>query len=789
MHFDINMVAEMKAVATLARHLSSVDQVGNISADRAEMLHATTTAIVGPDRRAAAFLWLADQWKSEFTFTIWAHETHPAPNRIKETDLFRVNMTVSTDTRDPNLIVDDVTDLLKQLANPSGKQENYISIKYSSLQFEINRSRIINTLMKNKISPDHQHFLILKHHNSEGPSLIGVAQIILEGAPIEINDDRSSILANMIGTRISLGRRQRVDDAIKEFQTRAWKAKTERDLYKAATDVIGKFLHKGRCRIYRTGRHGDLVQVVDDSNGDPVHVPATGLVGHVHLHPIGREETYTVRLRNVADETERERKIGRAIALEPTDTGDCGADEPVAAMLTQAAASVDARVPLATIHLLARPTSGFSGGLFSQTDEEICKRIASYLAQLAPGVIVRERTNRIVQYLQSSDPGGLDVEAESDALFAPFAALVRDLIPAVTKVWVIARHDEKAVRWISPDGQVSYDLYPVDLERTVAGNPITLDADGDLLYLEMVLHAKAVTFAVAWFCPNVTLADHDLLTIRLIASEVRLRALGRIDVDDLISQIAELRHAVRSPFAGITGHVHTLLDEIDLAKDMSPEDVYKTFFQTASINKALRSIAYSTDQAGRFLESIRISHIHMTRDELRINPTDVAEIVKQIYRALRPIFDQRKLEWRFDNDISRNDPVPHVDKDTIYLALANLVDNAAKYARRGTEISAALGIQSNRWYFTITDIGRYIPVDDRERIFLPRVRLSTERGEQQMPGTGLGLPAVKHIVALHDPQGKVGVSSRLLPRTAAGDAQTAETTFTISMRINTKIGN
>src|SRR6202007_2140223 len=79
-------------------------------------------------------------------------------------------------------------------------------------------------------------------------------------------------------------------------------------------------------------------------------------------------------------------------------------------------------------------------------------------------------------------------------------------------------------------------------------------------------------------------------------------------------------------------------------------------------------------------------------------------------------------------------------------ALANLLDNALKYAKGGA-IELGVFRRSEKAILEVTDCGPGIPEADREAVFDRFVRLEPSR---TTPGNGLGLSLVRAIVRRHD---------------------------------------
>lgn len=95
------------------------------------------------------------------------------------------------------------------------------------------------------------------------------------------------------------------------------------------------------------------------------------------------------------------------------------------------------------------------------------------------------------------------------------------------------------------------------------------------------------------------------------------------------------------------------------------------------------------------------------------------------------------------------------DEDRLARMLRNVVDNAARHARRRVEIT--LRHTGPMAVVTVADDGPGIPEPDRDRVFDRFVRLDADRS-RRAGGSGLGLAIVAEIVAAHG--GSVSIDDR-----------------------------
>jgi signal transduction histidine kinase len=86
------------------------------------------------------------------------------------------------------------------------------------------------------------------------------------------------------------------------------------------------------------------------------------------------------------------------------------------------------------------------------------------------------------------------------------------------------------------------------------------------------------------------------------------------------------------------------------------------------------------------------------------------------------------------------------DRDLIFDAIANLLDNAIKHGRAGGQVVVACQTINSRPVVSIADDGPGIPADQHEHVFKRFYRLEHSRFT---PGNGLGLSLVAAVAGLH----------------------------------------
>lgn len=91
--------------------------------------------------------------------------------------------------------------------------------------------------------------------------------------------------------------------------------------------------------------------------------------------------------------------------------------------------------------------------------------------------------------------------------------------------------------------------------------------------------------------------------------------------------------------------------------------------------------------------------------------------------------------------------------------LQNLINNASKYTPIGGDIKITLGKNKDKPFLRVEDTGSGIPAEAHNRVFERFYRHNNQQTASDIPGCGLGLTIVKHIVDLHNASIKIEPSS------------------------------
>ena len=122
---------------------------------------------------------------------------------------------------------------------------------------------------------------------------------------------------------------------------------------------------------------------------------------------------------------------------------------------------------------------------------------------------------------------------------------------------------------------------------------------------------------------------------------------------------------------------------------------------------------------------------------------DPAEVVEAAVEVFRPLADRD--EMTVDLTLAEDLPPVRIDRLAARQALANLLDNARKYARDGERIEVIAVLEGGRVRVRVRDHGRAgIPAEERELVF-ERFRRGSAQRPGQIPGVGLGLHLARQL--------------------------------------------
>jgi len=224
----------------------------------------------------------------------------------------------------------------------------------------------------------------------------------------------------------------------------------------------------------------------------------------------------------------------------------------------------------------------------------------------------------------------------------------------------------------------------------------------------------------------------DRLAENLNAMLERIEALmhGLKEVSDNIA------HDLKTPLTRLRNRCE---EALRLAED---ESQYRAALET--------TIEESDGLIRTFNALLMIARAESGQARDNMSDFDAAEIARGVGELYEPLADDRGLKLRVEAPAAAT---VHGNRELVSQALANLVDNAIKYAAPNGQANGATAEvlvraqgDGDRIMLTVADGGPGIPEADRGRAVERFVRLEQSRSA---PGSGLGLSLAAAVARLH----------------------------------------
>ncbi len=204
----------------------------------------------------------------------------------------------------------------------------------------------------------------------------------------------------------------------------------------------------------------------------------------------------------------------------------------------------------------------------------------------------------------------------------------------------------------------------------------------------------------------------------------------------MLDQIQDLMDGVRQVSDNIAHDLRTPLTRLRwrLERLQAGDDPDGTLLEQA--------IADADSLLTTFHALLRIAEVESgsRRRFARIDLSDLISDVGELYEPVAAAHEQMLC-------VDAGDQIRTLgDRDLLFQALTNLVDNAVKYAPSGGRIELAARSTEAGPELVVADSGPGVPAEERENVLERFVRLETHR---RSPGSGLGLSLVAAVAKLH----------------------------------------
>ena len=265
-------------------------------------------------------------------------------------------------------------------------------------------------------------------------------------------------------------------------------------------------------------------------------------------------------------------------------------------------------------------------------------------------------------------------------------------------------------------------------------------AFGSALAVGMVLRARA----------HDRLLEVNRNIQRIVAGDLRQRlpTRGRDDSFDqfatsvnlMLGEIETLIHEIAGVVDNIAHDLRTPLTRVRLRLERGRAHAVSLEELRGVADQAIAGL----DQSLAIITALlRIAAIEHNRRRDGFDDVALAPLIHEVGDLYDPIAEDKRISLRVEAD---HEAIVHGDRDLLFEAVANLVNNAVTFTPTGGRVELALLRRENETVIRVRDNGPGIPAIEHKAVTRRFYRLDKTGGSE---GQGLGLSLVAAIVKLH----------------------------------------
>jgi two-component system sensor histidine kinase/response regulator len=206
---------------------------------------------------------------------------------------------------------------------------------------------------------------------------------------------------------------------------------------------------------------------------------------------------------------------------------------------------------------------------------------------------------------------------------------------------------------------------------------------------------------------------------------------------------AIVSHELKAPLGAVQQNLFVLVDEL---ADQLTEEQKKRFERIkANINDLINLI----------LTWLRVLSVDVKKIQEQFKPTSVTTVISKAVESITPHAIRKDIEIV----LSLKEPLGQVngDEGTLVETVINILGNAVKYSRIGSQIHLTAEESGNDILISVTDTGIGISKDDLPYIF--NDFYTGKDGQKVERSSGVGLAISRRIIEAHN--GSISVDSEL----------------------------
>lgn len=226
--------------------------------------------------------------------------------------------------------------------------------------------------------------------------------------------------------------------------------------------------------------------------------------------------------------------------------------------------------------------------------------------------------------------------------------------------------------------------------------------------------------------------------LRELAEDINYMA-SELEIEDEKRKefLTNISHDLRTPLTSILGYLNMIKEQ-----KYKDDSEFKSY-----IEKVTSKSLFLKSMLDDFFQYSKLS----SRDiEVNSNNIYIQELVRQLVEEEEPVFQHKNL--KICSSLAEEPIQVKGDGELLVRAVSNLLSNALKYSKQGTEVNIKVYKERIRKdTFSVISVGNvpkdHVSKDDIQNFFKRQYKKDKSRNSE---GSGLGLSIVKEILRLHN---------------------------------------
>ena len=215
------------------------------------------------------------------------------------------------------------------------------------------------------------------------------------------------------------------------------------------------------------------------------------------------------------------------------------------------------------------------------------------------------------------------------------------------------------------------------------------------------------------------------------------------NLNRMLDQIQELLDGIRQVSDNIAHDLKTPLSRLRQRLESLRESSALESDQARALEQAINE---ADRLLGLFNALLRIARIESESISTDVQPLTLSQLATDVVELYEPLAEEKHQKLKL---LGGTQPVVHADRDMLFQALANVLDNAVKYTPVGGIIEVNISNDGGQPVLSVCDSGPGIAETDQDKVFQRFYRGDASRSSA---GNGLGLSLVSAVTRHHGAQ-------------------------------------